>query len=77
MDTPTHKTREARKEVGDESSIVGRLKLPPSEAHEDTSPLKSFKEAPISLKTTNPPTKPKKRKLEESCQSLRKEIPKC
>ena len=55
-----HKTCEPGKEVGDESSIVGRPKLSPFEAHEVTSPLKSFKVPPISLETTNTSLSPKR-----------------
>ena len=57
-----HKTCESGKVVGDESSIVGRPKLSPSEAHKVTSPLKSFKVPPISLETTNTPLRLKRGK---------------
>ena len=55
-----HKNIETGMEVGDESFIVGRPKLPPSKVHEVTSPLKSIKEPLISLETTNTPLSPKR-----------------
>ena len=55
-----HKTCESGKVVGDESFIVDRPKLSPSEAHEVISPLKSFKVPLISLETTNTPLRLKR-----------------
>ena len=48
-----HYTGGLGKEAGDESSVVGRPKLSPSEAHEVTSPLKAFKTSTSNLETTN------------------------
>ena len=55
-----HKTCELEKEIEDESSIVGRPKHSPFEAHKVTSTLKAFKVPPISLETTNTPLSPKR-----------------
>lgn len=55
-----HKIYESGKDVVDEFSIVGRSKHSTIEAHEVTSPLKSFKKPPINLETTNTPLSPKR-----------------